>query len=78
MGALPYLVGKLHLHCPIFATLAAMNMGRLCLHDALRSKRQCEDFTLFSGEDVEQAFDRIQPLKFSENVALSGEQTSTT
>ena len=72
VGALPYLVSKLQVTCPIYATLAVVNTGRLTLQDAWKSKRMWSDFDLFSMDDINDAFDRVITLKYSENIALAG------
>jgi len=33
IGALPYLVGKLGLNCPIYATIPVYKMGQMFLYD---------------------------------------------
>lgn len=33
MGALPYLVGKCGLHCPIYATIPVYKMGQMFMYD---------------------------------------------
>ncbi|CAB1339891.1 unnamed protein product [Coregonus sp. 'balchen'] len=58
LGALPYAVGKLGLNCPIYATIPSRN--------------NTEDFNLFTLDDVDCAFDKIQQLKYSQIVNLKG------
>ena len=60
LGALPYLVGKCGLRCPIYATVPVYKMGQLFLQDWLIGHQDVEDFTLFGMEDIEAAFDNIQ------------------
>ena len=33
MGALPYLVGKCGLHCPIYTTIPVYKMGQMFMYD---------------------------------------------
>lgn len=40
-----------------------------------QSRHNTEDFTLFTLDDVDAAFDKIQQLKFSQIVNLKGKET---
>lgn len=72
MGALPYLVGKCSLHCPIYATIPVYKMGQMFMYDLYQSHQNYEDFDVFSLDDVDAVFDKIIQLKYSQNVSLKG------
>jgi cleavage and polyadenylation specificity factor subunit 2 len=72
-GALPYLVGKLGLKCPIYATVPVSKMGQLALYDALQGKLSNEDFDLFSFDDIDAVFDRVEQLKYNQTALLRGD-----
>ena len=38
LGALPYLVGKCGLHCPIYATIPVYKMGQMFMYDLYQVK----------------------------------------
>lgn len=72
LGALPYLVGKLGLNCPIYATIPVYKMGQLFMYDLYMSHFNMSEFDLFSLDDVDTAFDRIIQLKYNQSVSLKG------
>ncbi|NP_001134023.1 cleavage and polyadenylation specificity factor subunit 2 [Salmo salar] len=72
LGALPYAVGKLGLNCPIYATIPVYKMGQMFMYDLYQSRNNTEDFNLFTLDDVDCAFDKIQQLKYSQIVNLKG------
>ncbi|KAK9693101.1 hypothetical protein K7432_014071 [Basidiobolus ranarum] len=72
LGAFPYAYSKLGLTCPVYATLPSQNMGRMCMLDAVLSKKDATDFDLFTLEDVDTAFDRVTILRYSQPTGLSG------
>lgn len=72
LGALPYLVGKLGLNCPIYATIPVFKMGQMFMYDLFMSHYNQYDFDLFSLDDVDAAFDRIVQLKYNQSVSLKG------
>ncbi|XP_036267492.1 cleavage and polyadenylation specificity factor subunit 2 isoform X2 [Pipistrellus kuhlii] len=72
LGALPYAVGKLGLNCAIYTTIPVYKMGQMFMYDLYQSRHNTEDFTLFTLDDVDAAFDKIQQLKFSQIVNLKG------
>lgn len=73
LGALPYLVGKLGMNCPIYATIPVYKMGQLFLYDLFMSHHNMYDFDLFSLDDVDAAFDRnLIQLKYNQSVSLKG------
>lgn len=73
LGALPYLVGKLGLKCPIYATSPIYKMGQMFMYDLYQSRHNCEDFDLFTLDDVDAAFDLIIQVKYLQTVQLKGE-----
>jgi len=72
LGALPYVFGKCGLNCPIYATIPVYKMGQMFMYDFFQSHQNEEDFELFSLDDVDNAFDKIVQLKYSQNVNLKG------
>uniref|UniRef100_A0A803JRS7 Cleavage and polyadenylation specificity factor subunit 2 n=1 Tax=Xenopus tropicalis TaxID=8364 RepID=A0A803JRS7_XENTR len=72
LGALPYAVGKLGLNCAIYSTIPVYKMGQMFMYDLYQSRHNTEDFSLFSLDDVDCAFDKIQQLKYSQIVHLKG------
>ncbi|XP_035277998.1 cleavage and polyadenylation specificity factor subunit 2 isoform X2 [Anguilla rostrata] len=47
-------------------------MGQMFMYDLYQSRHNTEDFTLFTLDDVDSAFDKIQQLKYSQIVNLKG------
>ncbi|KAL1114786.1 hypothetical protein AAG570_007610 [Ranatra chinensis] len=72
LGALPYLVGKCGLSCPIYATIPVYKMGQMFMYDLYQSRYNMEDFTLFNLDDVDAAFDKIIQLKYNQSVSMKG------
>jgi len=72
LGALPYLVGKLGLNCPIYATIPVFKMGQMFMYDLYMSHFNMGDFDLFSLDDVDTAFEKITQLKYNQTVSLKG------
>ncbi|GMR31083.1 hypothetical protein PMAYCL1PPCAC_01278 [Pristionchus mayeri] len=72
-GALPYLVAKCGLTAPIYATGPTCKMGVMYAYDWLQSHKAVEDFTHFTFDDVDAAFDRVQQLKYNQTVSLKGD-----
>ena len=72
LGALPYLVGKLKLDCDIYATVPVHKMGQMYMYDMFQSRQNYEDFSVFSLDDVDAAFDKITQVKYQEPIALKG------
>ena len=66
LGALPYAVGKLGLSCPIYATVPVYKMGQMFLYDMYQARHSMEDFTLFSLDEVDRAFEMITQLKYNQ------------
>lgn len=76
LGGLPYLVGKLGLNCPIYATIPVYKMGQMFMYDLYQSHHNMEDFELFTLDDVDAAFDKIIQLKYNQSVSMKGLYTS--
>ena len=76
IGALPYLVGRLKLNAPIYATAACYRMGELYMYDQALSWQLAADFETFSLDDVDAAFALVRQVKFQQNVKLKGEDIS--
>ncbi|XP_043273422.1 probable cleavage and polyadenylation specificity factor subunit 2 [Venturia canescens] len=72
LGALPYLVGKCGLTCPIYATIPVYKMGQMFMYDMYQSRHNMEDFDLFTLDDVDAAFDKIVQLKYNQSVSMKG------
>ncbi|GMT08469.1 hypothetical protein PENTCL1PPCAC_30643, partial [Pristionchus entomophagus] len=72
-GALPYLVAKCGLNAPIYATGPTCKMGVMYAYDWLQSHKAVEDFSLFTFDDVDASFDRVQQLKYNQTVSLKGD-----
>jgi len=72
LGALPYIVGKLGLSCPIYATVPTYKMGQMFMYDLFQARHNTEDFELFSLDEVDLAFDKITQLKYNQSVSLKG------
>eukprot|EP00743_Colponemidia_sp_Colp-15_P004992 GILK01005378.1.p1 GENE.GILK01005378.1~~GILK01005378.1.p1 ORF type:complete len:776 (-),score=169.28 GILK01005378.1:97-2331(-) len=78
LGALPYVVGKLGLKAPVYATFPAYKMGQMFLYDAVDARKRSEDFTTFSLDDVDTAFDRFIQLRYSQHMRLPGKGAGIT
>ncbi|XP_069688584.1 probable cleavage and polyadenylation specificity factor subunit 2 isoform X2 [Periplaneta americana] len=72
LGALPYLVGKCGLNCPIYATIPVYKMGQMFMYDLYQSRHNMEEFDLFTLDDVDAAFDKIIQLKYNQSVPMKG------
>ncbi|KAK2191744.1 hypothetical protein NP493_46g01093 [Ridgeia piscesae] len=72
LGALPYMVGKCGLNCPIYTTIPIYKMGQMFMYDLYQSRHNIEDFDVFTLDDVDSAFDKILQLKYSQTVSLKG------
>lgn len=72
LGALPYVVGKMGLSCPIYATVPVYKMGQMFLYDIYQARHNVEDFTLFTLDEVDLAFEKITQLKYNQSVSLRG------
>ncbi|KAF7281402.1 cleavage and polyadenylation specificity factor subunit 2 [Rhynchophorus ferrugineus] len=72
LGALPYLVGKLGLNCPIYSTIPVYKMGQMFMYDLYQSQHNMKDFVLYNLDDVDATFEKIIQLKFNQSVHLKG------
>jgi len=72
LGALPYLVGKLGLTCPIYATVPVYKMGQMFLYDIHQARHKIEEFDLFTLDEVDQSFEQITQLKHNQPFSLKG------
>ncbi|KAI1286060.1 Cleavage and polyadenylation specificity factor subunit 2 [Halotydeus destructor] len=72
IGALPYIVGKLGLNCPVYATVPVYKMGQMFMYDLHQSRHKYEDFTLFSLDDIDVAFSKVIQLKYNQSVTFKG------
>jgi cleavage and polyadenylation specificity factor subunit 2 len=72
LGALPYLVGKVGLDCPIYATFPVYKMGQMFMYDVYQSRKNSEEFDIFTLDDVDAAFEKIQHLKYSQSISFKG------
>ncbi|KAI8376072.1 beta-lactamase-like protein [Radiomyces spectabilis] len=72
LGAYPYARMHLGMSCPVYSTVPVVNMGKMCLYDIYQSKTREMEFTTFSLEDVDNAFDKITALRYSQPFALPG------
>ncbi|ORZ05984.1 beta-lactamase-like protein [Absidia repens] len=72
LGAYTYAKKHLGLQCPVYSTVPVVNMGKMCMYDIYQSKTNEMDFSTFTLEDVDNAFDKITPLRFSQPCALPG------
>ncbi|XP_006812203.1 LOW QUALITY PROTEIN: cleavage and polyadenylation specificity factor subunit 2-like [Saccoglossus kowalevskii] len=72
IGALPYIVGKCALNCPIYATIPVYKMGQMFMYDLFQSRHNTEEFDLFTLDDVDAAFDKIIQLKYSQIIEMKG------
>lgn len=72
LGALPYLVGHCGLKCPVYATIPVFKMGQMFMYDLHQSRSNSEDFTLFTLDHVDAAFDLFVQLKYDQSIPLEG------
>ncbi|KAK5969532.1 Cleavage and polyadenylation specificity factor subunit 2 [Trichostrongylus colubriformis] len=73
LGALAYLVKYCDLTAPVYCTVPVYKMGMMFMYDWINSLTSVENFELFTLDDVDVAFDRIQKLKFNQTVPLRGD-----
>ncbi|VVC44191.1 Cleavage and polyadenylation specificity factor 2, C-terminal,Metallo-beta-lactamase,Zn-dependent metallo- [Cinara cedri] len=72
LGALPYLVGKCGLNCPVYATIPVYQMGQMFMYDLHQSLYNVEDFNLFNLDDIDAAFDKVIQVKYNQILSLKG------
>ncbi|KIH66261.1 metallo-beta-lactamase domain protein [Ancylostoma duodenale] len=73
LGALAYLVKYCDLTAPVYCTVPVYKMGMMFMYDWINSLISVENFELFTLDDVDVAFDRMQKLKFNQTVPLRGD-----
>ena len=69
---MPYLVGHCGLKCPVYATIPVYKMGQMFMYDLHQSRSNSEDFTLFTLDHVDAAFDLFVQLKYDQSIPLEG------
>ncbi|KAI7862820.1 beta-lactamase-like protein [Spinellus fusiger] len=78
LGAYPYARSYLGMACPVYSTVPVVNMGKMCLYDMYQSKTNEMNFNTFTLEDVDNAFDKITSLRYSQPYALPGKCSGIT
>ncbi|KAJ3220872.1 cleavage and polyadenylation specificity factor subunit 2 [Clydaea vesicula] len=71
LGAFP-LLHKFGLKCPCYATIPVHNQGSMALVEAYQSLINYEEFELFNLSDIDNSFDKIIQLRYSQPVILQG------
>jgi cleavage and polyadenylation specificity factor subunit 2 len=69
-GALPYLVARCGLACPIYATTPVCQMGIIAMIEMLCARSASEDFDLFSQADIDAVRALMVPLRYNQHVDL--------
>ncbi|KAJ2718845.1 hypothetical protein GGI07_005556 [Coemansia sp. Benny D115] len=72
VGGYPLAFRQYGMTCPAYATQAVSMMGRVCMQDVAKTMRAQEDFELFDERTVDEAFDNVTALQYSQPVSLSG------
>ncbi len=72
LGLLPHLVGKYGLNCPVYATTPVYKLGQLCCYDAFQSRFISDDFSVFTLDDVDDAFQLVTQVKYQQTINLQG------
>ncbi|KAF1798785.1 beta-lactamase-like protein [Mucor lusitanicus] len=72
LGAYPYARSHLGMTCQVYATIPVANMGKMCMYDMYQSKTNEIEFKTFTLEDVDNAFDKITPVRYSQPISLTG------
>lgn len=74
LGALPVAVARFGLNAPIYGTQPVHNMGQMFLYDAYMSRSLREQFTGFTLNEVDAAFNemRWQVIKYNQRIDLVG------
>ncbi|ROT74637.1 probable cleavage and polyadenylation specificity factor subunit 2 [Penaeus vannamei] len=72
MGALPYLVGKCQLTCPVYATVPVFKMGQMFMYDWFQSHHNYDLVEHFTLDDVDAAFELITQVKYNQSVPMRG------
>ncbi|XP_045595485.1 probable cleavage and polyadenylation specificity factor subunit 2 [Procambarus clarkii] len=72
MGALPYLVGKCQLSCPVYATIPVFKMGQMFMYDWFQSHHNYDLVEHFTLDDVDSAFELITQIKYNQSIPMRG------
>ncbi|XP_071526675.1 probable cleavage and polyadenylation specificity factor subunit 2 isoform X2 [Panulirus ornatus] len=72
MGALPYLVGKCQLSCPVYATVPVFKMGQMFMYDWFQSHHNYDLVEHFTLDDVDAAFELITQVKYNQSIPMRG------
>ncbi|ORE20852.1 hypothetical protein BCV71DRAFT_278864 [Rhizopus microsporus] len=72
LGAYPYARSHLGMTCPVYSTVPVANMGKMCMYDLYQSKANEVEFKTFTLEDIDNAFEKIVPLRYSQPFSLTG------
>ena len=51
--------GNFGINCPIYATVPVYKMGQMFLYDTYQSFQNVEDFSYYTLDEVDVAFDKI-------------------
>jgi cleavage and polyadenylation specificity factor subunit 2 len=63
---------KIKIQAPVYVTIPVYKMGQMVMYDAWAACRRQRDMSLFSLGDIDQAFDKMVQLKYSQTHALTG------
>ncbi|KAM7534917.1 hypothetical protein Aperf_G00000093176 [Anoplocephala perfoliata] len=72
LGLLPVLYRKYRLRCKIYATIPVCKLGHLVCYDEFQSRYLLEDFKLFTLDDIDNVFELVVPVKYSQTTNLQG------
>ena len=72
LGALPHVVGRLGLSCPIYATVPVYKMGQMFLYDLYQARHSMEDFDKYTLDEIDRTFEMMTQLKYNQTVNLKG------
>lgn len=72
MGALPFLVGKGQLSCPVYATIPVFKMGQMFMYDWFQSHHNYDLVEHFTLDDVDTAFELITQVKYNQSIPMRG------
>lgn len=73
LGALPYLIKKYGLSCPVYSTRPVKDMGKMFMTDLVHSNLNGKEFDTFTVEDVNKAFEKIKHLSYLHPLPLEGQ-----
>lgn len=75
LGALPYLIKKHGLPCPIYCTRPITLMGQMFMTDLLLSRLNNQEFDLFNMDDIKKTFenDKTIHLNYNQTYHLEGQ-----